>query len=262
MPSPFPGMDPYLENPAYWAGFHGGLLVRIQAELTRGLPARYYVEIDVYVWIEMTNPDSRRRLGKPDAYFGDRGDGGTATAVATVPTTGKVTVALPLRKKQGSRYLRITDAERSRVVTVVELLSPSNKATGADRRKYLRKRDEYFAGGVNVVEIDLLRAGERMPLGTPSPVPNDYYILVSRAAELPQADVWGFSVRDPFPAAIPVPLNPEDAPQPLNLKSCLDRAYDEAELFRRIDYSQPPVPSLRDADAAWAKELLAARAGH
>src|SRR3954471_23839797 len=129
MPSPFPGMDPYLEDPAYWPDFHGNFLYRIRAELTRGLPARYVAEVDLYVWLEWANPERRQRLGRPDAYVADRGSNGpqTATAVLAEPTAATTTLTLPVRRRQGPRHLQITDKEHNRVVTVVEMLSPSNK---------------------------------------------------------------------------------------------------------------------------------------
>jgi hypothetical protein len=244
MPSPFPGMDPYLEEPSLWPDVHTSLLVEVRTALNAILPERYGAFIDCYVW-----------LHEPDAYI-----------VACEPTAGEATVAipapavvtLPAMQRQGQRYLRIIDRRNRRVVTVLELLSPSNKEAGLDRENYLTKRNEYLAAGTNLVEIDLLRWGQRLPLGEPNPAPADYYVLVSRAAEFPRAGIWPFSVRDPLPPIL-VPLNPEDQPVTLDLKACLDLVYDKARYDLELDYSVPPVPPLREPDAAWARQLLAPR---
>jgi len=111
---------------------------------------------------------------------------------------------------------------------------------------------------VNLVEIDLLRDGERPPLQVPEPPPSDYYILVCPAATFPQAGFWPFSVREPLPL-VSIPLDPHSEPVFLDLRACLDRAYDGGRYSDEIDYRQPPVPPLSEADAAWADELLAAR---
>jgi hypothetical protein len=140
------------------------------------------------------------------------------------------------------------------------VLSPSNKVPGDDGQAYRFKRGQYLAGRVNLVEIDLLRAGERPPLGDPPPAPSDYYILVSRASEFPQAGFWPLSVRDVLPT-IPVPLDPEEADVPLDLRPCADRAYDEGRYGSQINYTQAPNPPLREPDALWARQLLAARQG-
>jgi hypothetical protein len=257
MPSPFPGMDPYLEEPSLWPDLHLGMIAAMRAALNAQVPEGYAVYADRYVWLHEPDGDTRVRLGKPDVYLSERTEavpGSRAEATLVVPTV----VMLPVVRRQGNRYLRIIDRHSRRVVTVVELLSPTNKDPGEDRDAYLAKRNEYLATGTNLVEIDLLRAGGRLPLGEPPPPPADYYVLVCRAAELPRAGVWPFSVRDPLPT-IPVPLNPEDAPVLLSLQPCLDRAYDEAAYSRELDYAVPPDPPLREPDATWARELLAHR---
>lgn len=108
------------------------------------------------------------------------------------------------------------------------------------------------------MEIDLLRAGQRIPLGRPLPKGFDYYVLVCRAREMPNAGVWPFTVREQFPK-FPIPLGPSDADVTIDLRACLDWAYEQARYERDIDYAQPPIPPLAQTDAAWATELLAQR---
>ena len=257
MPSPFPGMDPYLESPAFWPDFHGTLVTAIRAAITRELPAGFYAELDQYVWLEMEDPVGRERRGRPDVYV-TSGNGSNSrkgsVAVATAEPT--VRVKMPtVEKVTGRRYIRIMSLRERRVVTAIELLSPSNKRNGDDRTAYLVKRNEYLATGTNLVEIDLLRSGDQLPLGNADLPDADYYVFVTRAPTYTETEVWAFTVRDPFPV-FPVPLTTGHRPIPLDLKGCVDRAYDEANYGPQIDYTVPPVPALRPADAVWATELL------
>ena len=254
MPSPFPGMDPYLEHPAYWSGFHTRYIVALSEAITPLLPRGYFAEVQQYIWLEAEDDPERRWVG-PDVYVGERKGKrppSTKPAVTTAPTA---VVTIPMPKKPGKRYISIHDKDRNQVVTVVELLSPSDKGARKDRTNYLAKREEYLGAGVNFVEIDLLRAGARPPTGDPAPPDGDYFILVSRADTFPEVSVWAFTVRDPMPV-IPVPVKPQYDSIPLALRPALDRTYEGARYGDRIDYTQPPTPALRTVDGEWAAGLL------
>lgn len=258
MPSPFPGMDPYLEDTNRWPAVHSGLIYTIQAELNRQLPGHLVAEIDQYVWVEAD--DERELLGKPDAFVPGadeapaNGDYPADPVAVAAPT---VAVQLAPAKQKTTRVVRIVTAGSGRVLTVIEVLSPSNKY-GADRDVYLAKRREYFAARTNLVEIDLLRDGDRLPLGKPRAPLTDYVVLVTRAGEYPRARVWAFTVREPIPV-LPVPLDEKTPAVPLDLRACLDRVYDEGRFAVKLDYARPPEPGLRKHDAEWAIELLNAR---
>ena len=257
MPSPFPGMDPYLEAPGYWSGFHTTFIVALRGAITRALPSGYYADVEQHVWLQGDDPETREPFAVPDNYVAEKNGhssgGGTAVLLATDPSV-EVTLPKPT-KHRGAKFVKIVDQPGSRVVTVIELLSPSNKASGDDRDGYLEKRNDYLLTGTNLVEIDLLRGGERLPFGRPKPPLADYYALVSRADRFPKAAVWAFGVRNPLPV-LPIPLKPADGEIPINLRACLDRAYDEAGYQNRIDYSKPPTETLQKVDAEWATELL------
>jgi Protein of unknown function (DUF4058) len=221
------------------------------------LPQGYYAEVEQHVWLGDGDEEDHEPLGYPDAYVAATE---TATAVATAPRkatrpTNEVRLAKAGRKK-GDRFVKIVDRPGNRLITVIELLSPSNKTPGPDRVSYLGKREDYFLSGTNLVEIDLLRDGERIPSGRPRPAHADYCALVSRADRFPVASFWAFSVRDPLPV-LPVPLKPKDGEVDLELRPCLDRAYEDAGYWNRVDYSSPPAVALCDPDADWAKKLLA-----
>jgi hypothetical protein len=245
-------MDPYLESPVYWGGFHAKLIAALSTALNGTLPAGYYAEIDEHVWLQADAPDDRRLLGKPDTFVTAANGTAAGGRVALAEPTAHVT--LPRGRRKAQKYVKIVGPDRATVVTVIEVLSPSNKETGPDRVKYLGKRDEYFGAATNLVEIDLLRDGERMPMGKPSPPGADYYIFVLRGACYPEADVWGFTVRNPVPS-IPVPLKQKDGSVPAHLQRLLDEIYDTSRYAARIDYAQPPVPALREPDAEWAADL-------
>lgn len=254
MPSPFPGMDPYLENPALWPDFHAGMIVAMRAELNRKLPPGYAARIDRHVWIHEPDANERRLLGKPDVYIAQPSREQkefSATAIKTAPQT----ITLPFVRRLGNRYLEILDLQRHRVLTVIELLSPSNKEKGEDRNDYLSKRNEYLATGTNLVEMDFLRAGTRMPMGEPQLASSHYLILVCEAVGFPESGAWPFSIREPFPE-IPVPLGPGEPAVLFAVKSCFDRAYEEARYSLEIDYQAPPYYPLTEADLGWVRELL------
>jgi hypothetical protein len=250
-------MDPYLEG-TLWPDVHGSLIYRIRAALVAALPAGYFAIVDQYVWLGEGEPEQKSRRGQPDVFVINGSSPHPArtarvTAAIAEPT---IQVQLPLPENvQRKRYIRLIDAEDRGIVTVIELLSPFDKLPKKDRTHYLAKRDEYLASGINLIEIDLLRKRHRVPMGEPDPPEADYYFLVSKAADYPAADVWAFTVRDEIPV-FPVPLKSEHSAIPLNLRKCLDEAYDEAGYVNRIDYSKSPSPALRRPDAEWANEFL------
>jgi hypothetical protein len=254
MPSPFPGMDPYLESVDVWPELHGQLIHSIRRHLHQVLPERYVARIDRHIWVHDPDEDDRILLGRPDVFVTDPQEpaGGAPASVTAAPAT----ITLPFAPREGHRFVRIKDVQSRRVVTVIELLNPSNKASGPDREAYLAKRNEYLASRLNLVEIDLLRSGQRMPLGAPPPA--DYYVLIARAASLPQAGVWPIGLRQSLPT-IPIPLDPDIPDVTVNLQACLSEAFEEGRLGSDIKYTQPPTPPLHEPDATWARELLAAR---
>jgi hypothetical protein len=254
MPSPFPGMDPYLEG-SLWSDVHATLIPEIRSTIAAQLPEGYIARIDQYVWVQDVDTQEKWLRGKPDAFVVESGSRPTKHGAAVAVAEPTAYVTFPASKRTGNRVIKIIDQMARRVVTVIDLLSPANKTPGEDRTFYLDKRKEYLATDTNLVEIDLLRDGDRLPMGKPKPQPADYYILVSRAEDYPRVAVWALTVRDPLPT-IPIPLKDGDPDVSLALRPCLDRAYDDARYGDEIDYAQPPDPPLREPDAEWAREFL------
>jgi hypothetical protein len=248
-------MNPYLEQGHLWRDFHNSFLVTLRAALTPRVAPRYHVEYEESLYIDPTG-DEPRLFAVADAAIADPDDGAKSGTAATAVVAAPVTVTVPGVTKKKARRLVIRDSKSQEVITVVELLSPSNKTSGPERAKYLEKRGEVLTSTANFVELDLLRGGQRMPI---RPLPEcDYYVLVSRAWQRPQMGLWPVKLRDPLPA-LPVPLR-RGEPEPLiELKPVLDRTYDEAGYVHRI-YRTPPEPPLSDADAKWAAQFLPAAA--
>jgi hypothetical protein len=161
-----------------------------------------------------------------------------------------------LPEGQRLSYVEIRDRHDRQLITVLELLSPSNKLAGPDREQYLAKRGQPLGSPVHFVEIDLLRGGPRLPLeGLPD---CDYYVLVSRAEQRPAADLWPIRLREGLPV-IPVPLRPPHGDAQVDLQQVLHRIYDAAG-YQDYIYQGQPQPRLSPEDAAWAQQFVPAPA--
>ena len=253
MPSPFPGMDPYIES-WIWGDFHGRLIPAIYDQISPNLPDRYVASTDLFIW-RVDKSAEQLLLGGPDIYVSANQPGESGTNVATLAAPVVTTLPGVVRKQ---KHIKIIDKAGRRVVTVIECLSPANKVSGEDGIAYRMKREEYIASGINLVEIDLLRAGVRPPLGDPAPPISDYYVLVHRGNEPGRLQIWPFSVREPIPATS-IPLDPGVPDLTLDLRACMNHVYDVGRYSRQLDYTKPPLPPLREPDAAWVRELLASR---
>lgn len=259
MPTPFPGMDPYLESPARWGGVHLRLIVEVSSQLNRVLPKGFSAEIDQYVRIEEEDGDEEYYSKiNPDVFIPDsplhsKRKNGSAIALLDPPTLETILMPGPVVKH---RRLLIQSNDGKRILTAIEILSPSNKSTGKDREAYLAKRSEYFAAGTNLVEIDLLRGGNRLPFGNPHPPTTDYYILVSASDKRPKTSIWALSVRQAIPT-FPIPLASDLDDVPLDLRTCINRIYEDGRYTEKIDYSKPATPPLNQPDAEWAATLFA-----
>ena len=177
--------------------------------------------------------------------------GDTPVLVATIPVPEELREWYPPARRVDSRE----------AVTVIELLSSTNKRSGRGRTLYQRERQDVLGTETNLVEIDLLRAGEPMPAYIQAPPggmpPGGYRILVARGRQRPNADIVPFTVRQPIPD-FPLPLLPEDDEPPVSLQRVLHALYDELSYDLLVDYHASPAPPLNAEDAAWADRLLRA----
>ncbi|MEG3877858.1 DUF4058 family protein [Microcoleus sp. herbarium7] len=255
MSNPFPGMNPYLESPELWRSVHNRLIVAIADWLTPQLLPKYLVDIEQRIY-QLSGEDALL-IGIPDVTIQrsqtPRIESDSNIAVAAPPAQSlKVRIPLPVEVKE--TYLQVIETETKKVVTVIEVLSPTNKRPGKGREMYETKRENVFNSRTHLVEIDLLRSYQPLPVFG-NDIEANYRILVSRANQRPLADLYLFNLPDMIPA-FPLPLRAGDAEPMVDLQGLLNGVYDRAAYDFRIDYTAPPVPALSETDAAWADSLL------
>lgn len=251
MPSPFPGMNPYVERASVWHDFHERWIPLAAEVIGSQVLPRYFVRIDEQRYIHELSGEDRRFLGRSDVLIPPLSAPGTTAAGTSAVLEAPAEVGVPAFDTESLSFLEIRDRDSRERVTVIELLSPTNKYAGADREQYLAKARQLQRSWTHFVEIDLLR-GPRMPwLDMPA---CDYCVVVSRVQRRPKAGLWPIHLRDPLPE-IPIPLRPGDADVRLDLQALLHRIYDAAGYQYHI-YTAPPVPALAPADTAWAQQFL------
>jgi hypothetical protein len=255
-------MDPYLENPELWPGIHNLLVTDLARSLAPRLRPRYYVAAEVRVFMS----DSRDSARRPDAAVYRRRDETDGNGRSVRETRGSghgpliLTAAVPVPDEIKEAYLEVRAAGSHDLVTTVELLSPSNKLPGEGREKYLKKRFDTLGSRTNLVEIDLLRSGERMPAfledwPADAPAPGDYRVLIARGHRRPLAELYLFGVRDRIPT-FPLPLAPGDEEPVVSLQQAIESLFATFGYDDQFDYRRDPVPPLEGDDAVWADRLL------
>ena len=259
MPSPFPGMDPCIES-QFWEDFHHAVIEVIREALIPQTRPRYVVRVEERVYVEHV-PHSDLAFIRPDVTVLERtvrteapeGSAATAIPVAVAP----VILHVPVPERIREAFLTIRERETMEVVTVIEVLSPGNKRAGSDgRREYLRKREDVLLSATHLVELDLLRGGERLPTIEPLPL-GDYYAFVCRRQRHFQAEVFAWPLAQPLPP-IPVPLAEADPDIVLDLQAICTTVYDRAGYDYSLNYRQPIMPPLNDTEQAWAQQILLA----
>lgn len=254
MPSPFPGMDPFLEHPAYWMDFHATFINYWREAIADALPPHYEASLGEHVYLIEHDPDARK-LGYPDLAVTQSE---TTVPVRAESTTGTATlepVTIPLTLPEGPReaYIEILYQPDRSLVTALELLSPTNKE-GDGRGIYLEKRRALLYQKVHLAELDLLSRGKRLPLDKPPP-PADCYYLLSRADHRPDCQVYFWSMRQPLPR-LPVPLREPDPDISIDLEAVFTTAYDRGRFGRRLPYQGPLPAHLRGEDKKWVQTVL------
>ena len=262
--NPFPGMNPYLEHRHIWPGFHNRLIAILAEELGPQVPGNYRVDIEERVEIDGPfGPPPDLAFMIPDALVTDEPTGQPsrpsetmgATAVAT-STVEDYAIRVRMPRQVKVNWLRIETVPNREVVTIVEVLSPTNKAPGGERNRYERKREVIVGSGANLVEIDLLRRGQPMPLETPPPA-SDYRILVCEGWKRPSALLYPFNVQQTIPPFL-LPLLPEDKPLQVDLGPIIDRMHHTARYGQVARYHEPPPePAFEGEVGAWVSERVA-----
>lgn len=258
MASPFPGMDPYLEQ--YWGDVHVRLINNCCNALQRQLPGGLVARMGERLVVGPSDGEPRNIV--PDVRGVERG----VTWEPRLSAGNGIAVAEPLLvhlaesepERQG--FIEIIDIRSGRkVVTVIEVLSPSNKAPGPGRDLYVKKQEELKEGRVSLVEIDLLRGGrrvlsapfDRIPEGHRAP----YAACVRRGWKPSPIEYYPVALRERLPA-IAIPLRRTDRDVALDLQPLIDQSYDDGRYGDDINYREAPDPPLAADDARWADGLL------
>jgi hypothetical protein len=256
MTMPFPGMDPYLEHPVLWPSVHTRLMVWMAHQLRPLIRPRYVASIEELIFIEGPEQERAPDIWIQKAHKSSRGKVPSRSAAAT-----PVVVEVP-ELEVHQPYIEILDRYREmKVVTVIELVSPSNKAGGSGRAAYLEKQREVRAGEAHLVEIDLLRYGRHV-VGVPEAYalahgPYDYLVSVNRWPKRARFELYPCRLRERLPS-IHIPLAEPDPDVPLDLQAALEQVYEDGDYMLRVLYDKPCIPALDPEDQQWADERWAA----
>ena len=254
MRSPFPGKDPFLESPALWSSFQSRLIVAIANAIEETLSPEYYVEVETRTYLD--DEQEELLIGIPDVSIIANSNllappDSSNLAIQVCPQ--QVTIPMPVTVRE--RYLEIRQVKNHQAITALELLSPKNKKNGAGRDRYLKKRQDILSSATHLVELDLLRIGQSMPM-TENDHSSTYRILISRSPQRPAANLYPIQLWQPLPN-LPIPLKTNQEIVPLSLQTVVDEIYSRARYSNRIDYSQPiPSPSLTHDEQAWVQSQL------
>lgn len=254
MPSPFPGMDPYLES-GLWQDVHNALASKLRALLVPQLRPKYAARLEVYV-VEETSTESEIGILYPDVEVlqlrnRDKVKLSQSSNIATTPAPLTLPVIQPIQVRIPN--IEIRDVASNTLVSCIEILSPVNKRE-PNLSEYRKKRQRLYNANVHLIEIDLLRRGTR-PFNHPRIPDVSYLITLTRAAS-GVIELWPLKLQDTLPI-IPVPLKEPDADAVLDLQNALNAIYDEAGYDLSIDYHQlPPPPAFSQADIDWIEARI------
>jgi hypothetical protein len=252
-------MDPYLEHPVRWPGVHHQLISEIQGDLNRQLRPKYRATLEERVYLS-DEDDPGNKFVIPDIHVVSR----TRRNPAPLPDSldsnvliQPVAVTALIYDEIHDFRIEIVDRLDRSVVTIIEILSPTNKLAGSyGRKEYLQKRRQALRSTSHFVEIDLLREGQRIPFPERLP-PHDYLVSVFRAddARPDRSKVWPIPINLPLPQ-IGIPLKPEDPDAILDLQKMIAAVYERGSYDLDTDYSRDPVPALKSEQADWARQVI------
>lgn len=255
MPSPFPGMDPYLEG-SLWTTFHFAFGAELLRQLAPRLRPRYIaLPVERLVLEETSDLNITTANIYPDvSVLPIRPGQSTGSSAASVAAPLQLATVIPQAVPHVS--IEIRDVAQRQLVTAIEILSPTNKR-GEGRAEYLTKRRRLLLSSAHLIEIDFLRDGERVPMQEPLPeVP--YFVFLSRAERRPVLDIWPVALDQPLPV-VPVPLLAGDADLLVDFQAAFNATYDLLGYDLLIDYARPAAPPLAVEQEQWAAQLLRER---
>ena len=247
-------MDPHLES--HWLDVHTKLVAYAADVMNTLLPDDLAASTEERVAVESDDEFEQRfhldvQVFQPSA--------GSPTMSETSP---RATTAAPIRlvledESAIERFVRIVETGTERLISVIEFISPSNKRKPG-LLEFRNKRTELIAAGVNVVEVDLVRAGDWQALLRPHRCPvqsiTTYRATIRTPADPGAVGLYPMPLREPLPPII-IPLRAEDPEVKLALQPLIDQAYVNGRYARRLNYNQPPSPPLEPADQQWVSTL-------
>ena len=246
-----------MENPDHWRGIHAALIVYCFEALNRSLPPGFVARIEERIYL--TTPEDRFY---PDVAIERLPVLGGRQAVLEAPLGLDIPLSVALEVQEVSqRFIVVVElAVPERVITAIEILSPTNKTPGDGYAEYRRKQAEYLKSATHLLEIDLLRAGTHTVAASKSEIQAlfghwDYVVCLHRAGSGLRGDTWPRTIRQVLPQVL-VPLTEAHPDIRLDLQSIVSRVYEAGAMERSIDYSLPPIPAFRPEDEEWADALL------
>src|SRR5437763_371868 len=205
MPSPFPGMDPYLEDEKLWPVFQHHLVNCLYQILLPGLVDRYRARI------------GQRHYATEQALF---------TSI--------------VREEHLEEFIEIRQRNDNRLVTLVDTVSPANKLTATGRQAYLDKRREGKHSGTNLVEIDLVLQGQPMLDYSRDGLPDwDFAVTVTRATQPDRFEIYTSTLQKKLPR-FRLPLASDDRDTVVDLQKAFAESYDQGGLASKINYRGDP----------------------
>ena len=221
MPSPFPGMDPFLEDDRLWPVFHHNLVLCLYQVLLPGLVDRYRARVN------------QRHYVTEQALF---------TSI--------------MREEHHEEFVEIRQRGDGKIVTLVEVVSPANKTSAEGRRAYLERRQTVRATGGSVVEIDLVLQGQPTLDYSREGLPDwDYAVTVTRSTQPEKYEIYTATLQKRLPR-FRLPLAPDDRDTVLDLQTAFARCFDQGDFAAKVNYAMPPAVPLCTEDREWLDELL------
>lgn len=259
MPSPFPGMDPFIESQK-WEDFHTRFMSALGDALVSVVRPKYIVDVERRIYLERFDPTTPVKTLVADAAIYNRLESHSAEMVSDAvallaqPSIKPKVCTIPYSEEHRETYITIRRGSPSEIVTVIELLSPTNKRKGTDgREQYLEKIHALLQTKANLVEIDLLRGGERSSVSNPPE--GDYFALVSKPKPRPLVEVYGWAMSDPLPRIL-IPLSIEDPDVALDLQLVFTLVYDRAGYDYSLNYKQTIEPPCSESERAQVQQFL------
>ena len=250
-------MDPWLEGHV-WPDLHHDLATKFKEQLVSQVVPKYFVRIETYT-VEDTHPYEDVGIMYPDLEILRKksvrtdivaepalGYGLLTPATLVIPIAAPVEVRIPV--------VEIRDRENQQLITAIEILSPVNKRKPG-LEAYRKKRATLHENGIHLLEVDLLRRGER-PFNYPTlPRQAHYFVMLTRGGQL-RMEVWAMTVRDTLPI-VPVPLKSPDADVRLDIGAALNEVYDRSRYELSVNYGAAPAPpAFSEEDRQWLQGIL------